>query len=434
MKNLLLFPAILMVLSAFALRGADKWNILATPDRADHRYRCGENATLKLQLLKNGQPVNEGTLVVSLYREDIYYSYGRKVFTLDLKKKASPEVSWTLNTPGFMGAHITFRTPEKKLVSQRAAVAFEPEKIRPGAAEPKDFMTFWKQELKAGEKLPGKVEVTPVPRWSNAQRKVYQVSFPAPEGRIYGFWSVPVSAAKVPAIVTVCWAGPGFTSPDIEKDCAVLALNIHRYSPAESRTAYKKLNEGSRIGRLFSTNYMFLGLKDKKSCYFRHGIIGAANAVKWLQKQPCIDPSRIGYRGISQGGGFGLILGGLLPEAFKAILVNVPALCDHHAFLQKRSPGWPALCFCRPGTVDAQAASQTANYYDAANFARYIKVPVRVICGYVDTVCPPGSVYAAYNVIAAQDKMLLAEYDRGHNASKHYNTLRNTFLKKKLRE
>ena len=114
MKNLLLFPAILMVLSAFALRGADKWNILATPDRADHRYRCGENATLKLQLLKNGQPVNEGTLVVSLYREDIYYSYGRKVFTLDLKKKASPEVSWNLNTPGFMGAHITFRTPEKK--------------------------------------------------------------------------------------------------------------------------------------------------------------------------------------------------------------------------------------------------------------------------------------------------------------------------------
>ena len=42
-----------------------------------------------------------------------------------------------------------------------------------------------------------------------------------------------------------------------------------------------------------------------------------------------------------------------------------------------------------------------SEYFDAVNFARKIKCPTTVYVGFIDTTCPPGAVYGAYNVITA---------------------------------
>ena len=56
---------------------------------------------------------------------------------------------------------------------------------------------------------------------------------------------------------------------------------------------------------------------------------------------------------------------------------------------------------------------KTAAYYDVVNFARMVKVPGRYSWGFNDEVCPPTSMYAAYNVISAP-KTLSLRLDTGH--------------------
>lgn len=54
-----------------------------------------------------------------------------------------------------------------------------------------------------------------------------------------------------------------------------------------------------------------------------------------------------------------------------------------------------------------------AEYYDMVNFARRITVPGWFSWGYNDEVCPPTSMYAAYNTVTAP-KELHPYLETGH--------------------
>ncbi len=54
-----------------------------------------------------------------------------------------------------------------------------------------------------------------------------------------------------------------------------------------------------------------------------------------------------------------------------------------------------------------------SKFYDTVNFARRVKVPGIYTFGYNDETCPPTSMFAAYNTITAQKKLLLA-LETGH--------------------
>ena len=50
------------------------------------------------------------------------------------------------------------------------------------------------------------------------------------------------------------------------------------------------------------------------------------------------------------------------------------------------------------------------------NFARRVTVPGLYSWGFNDETCPPTSMYAAYNVITAPKRLMLA-YDKGHQST-----------------
>ena len=56
-------------------------------------------------------------------------------------------------------------------------------------------------------------------------------------------------------------------------------------------------------------------------------------------------------------------------------------------------------------------------YYEGANFARRIRIPVRMYMGLADTVCPPFSIWAIYNSIASGDKDVRLDEAMGHGMS-----------------
>ena len=56
---------------------------------------------------------------------------------------------------------------------------------------------------------------------------------------------------------------------------------------------------------------------------------------------------------------------------------------------------------------------EASKYYDVTSFARMLKIPGIYSFGYIDTTCPPTSVYAAFNAVTAPKELYLV-LDSGH--------------------
>jgi cephalosporin-C deacetylase-like acetyl esterase len=69
-----------------------------------------------------------------------------------------------------------------------------------------------------------------------------------------------------------------------------------------------------------------------------------------------------------------------------------------------------------PNVHRDEAKITTTGYYDVVNFARRVTAPGLYSWGFNDETCPPTSMYAAYNVIAAPKRLMLA-YDTGHRTT-----------------
>lgn len=163
--------------------------------------------------------------------------------------------------------------------------------------------------------------------------------------------------------------------------------------------------------------YIYRGAEAPECCLMRSALLGIGRAVEWFAAQPFVDADRIGVFGSSQGGGFALMLAGLVPH-FRAAAVNVPAFCD---FGGEKS-GWPQ--FRRHGFDRMQL-------FDAAYFAARIQCPVKMIAGWRDEVCPPESVYAAYNCVNAP-KEIIDEPSMAHEIWPSYGRLQQ-WLKEELK-
>lgn len=80
-------------------------------------------------------------------------------------------------------------------------------------------------------------------------------------------------------------------------------------------------------------------------------------------------------------------------------------------YLKGRVGGWPH--YFAGAEKPTPEEVKTSQYYDAVNFAKYIKVPGYYAYGYNDPTTPPTSVAATINAILAPKTIDLA-YDMGH--------------------
>ena len=399
------FCALLLSAAAVPLPGAD--TLIFTPDKADFLYSCGEKAEIRLKVVpEQGRPLKNCRLRLEVDGKNA--DQFRTVRFYDLDKGLEHSFSATLNKPGFLTMSVMLLEPGKRgqQLVRRCSLAFEPEKITPGVPAPADFADFWKKALSGFEQQAAPVSMRKMDSFSKAGRfTAYRLSLPAPDGNLYGFLCVPDKAGPHAALVTVAYAGPGFLKPELSDRFVILALNIHPYPPEKAPAAYAGQNRGKTRNARFSAQYMYLGMPDARSYYFFNGIVGTAHAVNWLAEQSFVNPERIGFYGQSQGGGFGLMLAALT-NRFKAVSVFMPAFCDQNAAEAHRLSGWPCLDSCLPEAGDPAEIKAMARYYDAAYFAAEIRCPVRIAVGFQDFVCPPDSVYAAYNRIPGEKSIL----------------------------
>ena len=153
--------------------------------------------------------------------------------------------------------------------------------------------------------------------------------------------------------------------------------------------------------------FMTRGILDPASYYYRRVFTDGVRAVQAAASHPAIDPARIAVTGVSQGGGIALAVAGLDP-AVKAVMPDVPFLCDfpRSVTVTPRDPYPEVSRFLAVHRDKVERVFQTLTYFDGVNFARRIQAAALVSVGLMDTICPPSTVFGAFNALGSQDKQM----------------------------
>ena len=156
--------------------------------------------------------------------------------------------------------------------------------------------------------------------------------------------------------------------------------------------------------------FMTKGIGAPETYYYRRVFSDAVRAVEVARGLPGIE--RVAVCGGSQGGGISLAVAGLVPGLL-GVMPDVPYLCDFVRSLGVASRD-PYLEIRRYLAVhrDREArVLQTLGYFDGVHFAARATAPALFSVALMDTICPPSSVYAAFNAYGGAKEMASYTYN-----------------------
>jgi len=406
----LLLPVLLgFIPSAIAQpKGAPPLKV--TCARADAMYRVGESADFKIEAL-----------------EDVEFKWvaskdGHKMLNKGDGKlsKGSPlGIGIKMSEPGFVQMRVTVGKQQFL-----AAAAFEPTKIEPTAKMPADFDAFWETGKKELAKVAIDAKLERDAKQSDDRVDCYKISLGNIDGkRVRGWLSVPKGKGPFPAVLTVPGAGVYGIVPDKgHANLGALSMNIiiHDIPVDENKDFYAKQSAGPL------KDYRDIGMDDRNKSYYRPVILGCVRSIDYLFTRDDFNKKELAVTGGSQGGALTLITSGLDPRVTLAA-PNVAAMCDHSGLAHDRISGWPHwLNRVKPEQKDK--VLETSAYYDAVNFARKFKGKSVHGVGFIDTVCAPTTVYAAFNV-HPEPKVMINSPLMAHATDPRWTKAREQFFK-----
>ena len=409
MKKLLLalcLAAAAATAPSFAARGAEKSAAATTPrdtltaaaDRADAVYQRGETVSFMVRVEHDGQPVTTGELAWTLTRDGVPpVRDGRAQIN-----QGKAVVTGTLDEPGFLQCRVTYQAGETKITAL-AGAAVSPLAIKPSQPAPADLAAFWDGKKQQLATIPIRARLTPV-KSSRAQIEAFDLQADCVGAPVSGYFARPAGARarSLPAILTV--HGAGVRSAGLSgavgwagEDALALDLNAHGLPNGREAAFYEALANGEL------KNYRSAGRESRETIYFLGMYLRLIRAIDFLTAQPEWDGRTLVVFGSSQGGAQAIAAAGL-DSRVSFFVAGVPAMCDHTGFLAGRISGWPKFVATAEPNPPA-AVVNAIRYYDGVNFAARTKAPGFFTIGFIDTTCPPSSVYAAYNALRSEKEI-----------------------------
>lgn len=392
----------------FAQPAEQMIKVVVAPDHADWTYTTSEKVKFTITVLQNGNAVKNVA---------VRYEIGPE--KMEPVKKDSLLVATgsitvdggTMKSPGFLRC-IATATVNNKTYRGLATAAYNPLQIEPTVANPADFVSYWDQAKAELAKIPMDARMTLLPERCTENVNVYHVNLQnfRVNTRLYGILCVPKKEGKYPAILHVPGAGARPYAGDIgnaEKGFITFQVGIHGVPVNMDASVYNNLMAGSISG------YWNYNLDDKDRYYYKRVYLGCVRANDFITSLPQYDGANLGVMGGSQGGALSIVTAALDPRV-KFLAAYYPALADVTGYLKGRAGGWPHL-FDKWNLAfnNTKEKINTTGYYDVVNFARQLKVPGIYSHGFNDEVCPPTSMYAAYNVITAPKEYFIVQ-ETGH--------------------
>ena len=272
---------------------------------------------------------------------------------------------------------------------------------------PADLDAFWDEGVAEMERLGTDCELIPA-------------AVQAPGAECYDLWFTGMGGARVHGI---------FVKPRDVEEPVPAAIEFHGYSgdcgsfrsklgwvaagmccAAMDCRGQGGLSEDSgRVKGPTLNGHIIRGLSedDPRKLYFRNVFLDCAQLARIVMAMDCVDGTRVGAYGGSQGGGLTLACAALTPALNRAA-AQYPFLSDYRRV-------WDM-------DLDVEAYAELRDYFrhfdplhereseiftrlgyiDVHNMAHRIRARVRMYTGLLDTVCPPSTQFAAYNNIPSE--------------------------------
>jgi cephalosporin-C deacetylase len=289
------------------------------------------------------------------------------------------------------------------------------EKYTPNRAETSDFDSFWARTLTESAKYPRVAEFTAID--TGLQNiEAYDVSFSGYCGQIIkGWFLLPKQrSGKLPCIVEFIGYGGGRGIPLDwtlwpSAGYAIFVMDTRGQGSSWRRGDTPDIADGDNPQY---PGFMTRGVLSPETYYYRRVFTDAVCAVQTARSHSAVDGSKIVVKGGSQGGGITLAVAGLVPD-LAAAMPDVPFLCHYKRALSiiDTNPYGEIRQYLKTHRDKGETVFKTLSYFDGLNFAVRAKAPALFSVGLMDLICPPSTVYAAYNHYAGKKEMAIYDYN-----------------------
>jgi cephalosporin-C deacetylase len=289
---------------------------------------------------------------------------------------------------------------------------------RPALRQPDDFAAFWEATLASSRRAGTGVELTPLDE-TFTELRIEDLAFAGFDGEPVRGWVIrPLDETPRPAIVEFIGYNGGRGLPG-EKLAWAAAGFVH--------VVMDTRGQGSGWGNGGDTDdphgsgpatagFMTRGIRSPETYYYRRVFTDAARLVEHTAAFPFVDPLRIAVTGASQGGGIAVAAASLAANHVRAVMPDVPFLCDFPRSITK-TPEPPFTEITRYLSVHRDQADEvlrTLSYFDGAIHARRITAPALFSVALMDEIVLPSTVFAAFNAVPADDKEIEVYAYNGH--------------------
>jgi cephalosporin-C deacetylase len=302
----------------------------------------------------------------------------------------------------------------------------------PPVHEPADFDVFWQRTLDEARAYPLNAVFTPAATYLKTV-DVYDVSFAGFGGHpIKGWYLVPRHVeGPLNAVVQYIGYNGGRAFPHdwllwSAVGCAHFIMDTRGqgsgWLPGDTPDPYTGTNP-------HYPGFLTQGVLDKQHYYYRRVFTDAARAIEAVRTRPEVNASRVAVLGGSQGGGIAIAAAALVPDV-AACLPDVPFLCHYRraAGLNDQFGYGEINRYLSTHRDRVEAVFNTLDYFDGVNFAPRIRAHCLFSVGLMDDICPPSTVYAAYNRVRAPKAISVYTYNKHEGGATFQAKEAQTFL------
>ena len=304
----------------------------------------------------------------------------------------------------------------------------------PERDEPKDFDAFWNSTLEEARALPLDAKFEKV-EYGLVAQETFDVTYNGFGGQpVKGWLILPAQRQrKLPCVVEYIGYGGGRNFPI---DWLLWASAGYAHFIMDTRGQGSAWSRGdtpdlyAEGGNAHFPGSMTKGILDPKHYYYRRVFTDAVRAIEAARSHPAIDAAHIAVTGGSQGGGITIAAAGLVPDIVAA-MPDVPFLC-HYRRATEISDSYPykeIAEYCHVHRDKVEEVFSTLSYFDGVNFSTRARAKTLFSVALMDEVCPPSTVFAAYNYWAGDKDIKVYPYNGHEGGQSFQNVEKLKFLK-----
>jgi cephalosporin-C deacetylase len=279
----------------------------------------------------------------------------------------------------------------------------------PDLAIPRDLDDFWGSTLAEARQHDLAARFTPVDN-GLAVIDTFDVSFAGFGGAAICAW-LHLPAARfgpLPTVVEYLGYGGGRGLPH-ERVLWAAAGYAHFVMDTRgqgSTWAVGDTPDPGATGAPFHPGFMTQGILDPSTYYYRRVFTDAVRAVEAARAHEAIDATRVAVTGASQGGGISLAVAGLVSD-IAAVMPDVPFLSNFPRAItfSDSDPYGEIVRYLKAHRDHVDRALETLSYFDVATLGQLAAAPALFSVGLMDLICPPSTVYAAFNRYAGPKEL-----------------------------